>query len=160
RCARGRPARPAPRLGARARRRRAARGRLGAARRPRPDARRRRRRPGGGAAAGAAGMKVEEGVGLARHTTLRNGGRARAFAQPGSIEEVEELLRWARERGLTVATIGLGSNLLVADEGVDALVLKLSGSLAGVSSDGMLVRAGGGAANAVVLHHARNAGLG
>jgi UDP-N-acetylmuramate dehydrogenase len=59
-----------------------------------------------------------------------------------------------------VATIGLGSNLLVADEGVDALVLKLSGELASVEVDGDLVRAGAGAANAVVLHRARAAGLG
>ena len=39
-------------------------------------------------------------------------------------------------------------------------MLKLAGELAGVASDGEIVRAGGGAANAVVLHHARNAGLG
>ena len=39
-------------------------------------------------------------------------------------------------------------------------MLKLGGELAAVESTGELVRAGGGAANAVVLHHARNAGLG
>jgi UDP-N-acetylmuramate dehydrogenase len=105
-------------------------------------------------------VTVDEQVELSRFTTLGTGGPARAFAQPGSAAEVEELLDWARDRGLPVATIGLGSNLLVADDGVDALVLKLAGELASVSSDGDLVRAGGGAANAVVLHHARNAGLG
>ncbi|MGH3000229.1 MAG: UDP-N-acetylmuramate dehydrogenase, partial [Gaiellaceae bacterium] len=55
---------------------------------------------------------------------------------------------------------GLGSNLLVADAGVDALVLKLGGELASVDVDGDVVRAGGGAANAVVLHRVRAAGLG
>jgi UDP-N-acetylmuramate dehydrogenase len=105
-------------------------------------------------------VKVEEGVELARFTTLGTGGPARAFAQANSVAEVEELLRWAAGRELGVATIGLGSNLLAADEGVDALVLKLGGNLAAVASEGSLVRAGGGAANAVVLHHARNAGLG
>jgi UDP-N-acetylmuramate dehydrogenase len=59
-----------------------------------------------------------------------------------------------------VATVGLGSNLLVADEGVDALVLKLEGDVAAVAVDGQRIRAGGGAANAVVLHRARDAGLG
>ncbi|MDX6486779.1 MAG: UDP-N-acetylmuramate dehydrogenase, partial [Gaiellaceae bacterium] len=97
---------------------------------------------------------------LARFTTLGTGGPARAFARPESVAEVEELLRWAAEQELAVATIGLGSNLLAADEGVDALVLKLSGELAAVTSAGEVVQAGGGAANAVVLHHARNAGLG
>ena len=95
-------------------------------------------------------------VALSRYTTLGTGGPAREFAQPASVAEVEELLR----RGLPVATIGLGSNLLVADEGVDALVLKLAGELAAVEIDGDLLRAGGGAANAVCLHRARAAGLG
>jgi UDP-N-acetylmuramate dehydrogenase len=105
-------------------------------------------------------MKLEEGIELARFTTLGTGGIARAFARADSVAEVEELLRWAAERELDVATVGLGSNLLAADEGVDALVLKLGGDLAAVASEGTLVQAGGGAANAVVLHHARNAGLG
>ena len=57
-----------------------------------------------------------------------------------------------------VATVGLGSNLLAADAGVDALVLRLAGSLAEVVADGGVLRAGGGATNAVCLHHARAAG--
>jgi len=105
-------------------------------------------------------VKIESGVELARMTTLGTGGPARAFAQPSSIDEVEELLRWAATQELPVATVGLGSNLLAADEGVDALVLKLGGALTTIDSTDGLVRAGGGAANAVVLHHARNAGLG
>jgi UDP-N-acetylmuramate dehydrogenase len=105
-------------------------------------------------------VRLEEGVELARFTTLGTGGPARAFARPESVGEVEELLRWATEREIGVATVGLGSNLLAADDGVDALVLRLGGDLAGVASEGELVEVGGGAANAVVLHHARNAGLG
>jgi UDP-N-acetylmuramate dehydrogenase len=93
---------------------------------------------------------------LSRYTTLGTGGPARAFAQPETVAEVEELLR----RELPVATIGLGSNLLVADEGVDALVLKLAGELAAVEIERDVLRAGGGAANAVCLHRARAAGLG
>jgi len=102
----------------------------------------------------------EEGVELGRYTTLGTGGPARAFARPQSVAEVEELLRWAAAEGVAVATVGLGSNLLVADDGVDALVLKLGGELATVDVDGDLLRVGGGAANAVCLHRARAAGLG
>jgi UDP-N-acetylmuramate dehydrogenase len=105
-------------------------------------------------------MNLEEGVELSRFTTLGTGGPARAFARPASVGEVEELLHWAAERDVAVATVGLGSNLLVADEGVDALVLKLTGALAGVEIEGDLVRSGGGAANAVGLHRARSRGLG
>jgi UDP-N-acetylmuramate dehydrogenase len=105
-------------------------------------------------------VNVEEHIELARFTTLGTGGSARAFARPRSVDEVEELLRFADARGLAVATVGLGSNLLVADEGVDALVLKLDGDVAAVAVDGQRIRAGGGAVNAVVLHRARDAGLG
>ena len=105
-------------------------------------------------------MTIEEGVELAGLTTLGTGGPARAFARPETEADVETALRWAAERGLEVATIGLGSNLLAADDGVEALVLKLAGSLAAVVVDGDVVRAGGGAANAVALHRARAAGLG
>jgi UDP-N-acetylenolpyruvoylglucosamine reductase len=105
-------------------------------------------------------VKLEEGVRLERFTTLGTGGPARAFARPESLDELHEALRWAAEHDAGVATVGLGSNLLVADEGIDALVLKLGGELAKVEVDGELVRAGGGATNAVVLHRARDAGLG
>ncbi|MGD0714036.1 MAG: UDP-N-acetylmuramate dehydrogenase [Gaiellaceae bacterium] len=105
-------------------------------------------------------MTVEQGVELARYTTLGTGGTARAFARPESVAEVEELLRWAAAEGVAVATVGLGSNLLVADDGVDALVLRLGGALAAVEVERGLLRVGGGAANAVCLHRARAAGLG
>jgi UDP-N-acetylenolpyruvoylglucosamine reductase len=105
-------------------------------------------------------MKVEEEVLLSRYTTLGTGGPARAFARPESLEELHEALRHASQHDLPVATIGLGSNLLVADEGFDGLVLKLAGELARAEVHGDRLVAGGGAANAVCLHRARAAGLG
>jgi UDP-N-acetylmuramate dehydrogenase len=105
-------------------------------------------------------LRIEEAVSLGRYTTLGAGGEARAFARPSTVEELEQALAWARERGLPTVTVGLGSNLLVADEGVDALALKLGGELASAEVRGDVLVAGGGAANAVCLHRARAAGLG
>jgi UDP-N-acetylmuramate dehydrogenase len=105
-------------------------------------------------------VKIETDVAVGRFTTLGGGGPARAFARPSTVEEVEQALAWARERDLPVATIGLGSNLLVADEGVEALVLKLGGALAAAEVRNELLLAGGGAPNAVCLHRARTAALG
>jgi UDP-N-acetylmuramate dehydrogenase len=105
-------------------------------------------------------VKVDEGVALSRLTTLGTGGPAGAFARPETLAELEEALAWASERELPVATIGLGSNLLVADEGFDGLVLRLGGELADAEVENERLRAGGGAANAVCLHRARAAGLG
>lgn len=105
-------------------------------------------------------MTFARDVALARLTTIGTGGPARAFAQPRTLAELEEALRHAAESGLGVATVGLGSNLLAADEGVDLLVLHLGGELAEARADGELLVAGGGATNAVCLHRARAAGLG
>jgi UDP-N-acetylenolpyruvoylglucosamine reductase len=105
-------------------------------------------------------MTLEEQVPLARFTTLGTGGPARHFARPQSLEELHELLDWAARDGIAVETIGLGSNLLAHDEGVDALVLRLEGGLAEVRFEGAELVAGGGATNAVCLHRARAAGLG
>jgi len=105
-------------------------------------------------------VEIETGVSLSRSTTIGTGGPAAAFARPRSVAELEEAIAWAIERGLELRTVGLGSNLLAADVGVDALVLRLAGDLADVEVDGRLLRAGGGATNAVCLHRARDAGLG
>jgi UDP-N-acetylenolpyruvoylglucosamine reductase len=105
-------------------------------------------------------VRVEEQVPLARYTTLGTGGAARWFARPETVGQLEEALAFAAERDVGVAVVGLGSNLLAADDGVDRLVLRLGGELAGVSVAGDRVTAGGGATNAVVLHRARDAGLG
>ena len=101
-----------------------------------------------------------EGVALSRLTTIGTGGPARAYAEPRTVTELEDVLREARERELGVATVGLGSNLLAADAGVDLLVLRLAGELAEARTEGSLLIAGGGATNAVCLHRARAAALG
>jgi UDP-N-acetylenolpyruvoylglucosamine reductase len=103
---------------------------------------------------------IEEHVTLSRFTTLGTGGPARWFAKPQTLDELIEALHWAAERDAPVSVVGLGSNLLVADEGVDGLVLKLAGELAQAEVDGHRLAAGGGAPLAVCLHRARAASLG
>lgn len=105
-------------------------------------------------------MTIEPGVPLARMTTIGVGGPARALARPTTVAELGEALRFARDEGLDVLAVGLGSNLLAADGGVEALALRLEGELAAVEIEGDVLRAGGGASNAVCLHRARDAGLG
>jgi UDP-N-acetylmuramate dehydrogenase len=105
-------------------------------------------------------VNIEENVPLGKLTTVGIGGPARHFARPQSLAELEQALAWAEGEGKDIVTIGLGSNLLVADEGVDALVLRLEGELAAAAAEDGLLVAGGGAANAVCLHRTRAAGLG
>jgi UDP-N-acetylenolpyruvoylglucosamine reductase len=105
-------------------------------------------------------LTFEPRVSLSRFTTLGTGGPARAFARPETLAELEEALRRAAAEGLETTTVGLGSNLLVADEGYEGLVLNLAGALAAAEVHDDVLIAGGGAPNAVCLHRARAADLG
>ncbi len=82
---------------------------------------------------------------LARLATVRTGGRASFFARPRSEEELLDLLAWAAGEGLSLGTIGSGSNLLIADDGFRGLAIKLDGDLARIERDGERVICGGGA---------------
>ena len=97
---------------------------------------------------------------LSRLTTVGIGGPARWLAQPCTLGELERVVAWGAGRDTPIVPIGLGSNLLAADDGVDALVIRLAGELAAVEIRDELLVAGGGAANAVCLHRVRDAGLG
>ena len=103
---------------------------------------------------------LEHDVPLARLTTVGTGGPPAALARPRTVSELTAALRAARSEGLEPFVVGLGSNVLAADDGVDVLVVRLEGELASVEVDDGLLRAGGGATNAVCLHRARAAGLG
>ena len=79
---------------------------------------------------------------LARHTYLRLGGPARYFAVPEDGEQLDQLFEWARAARLPVRVIGGGSNVLVSDAGLDALVVSLRRACGGTRFEGERVIAG------------------
>ena len=89
-------------------------------------------------------MNVEHDFPLARLTTVRAGGNAELFARPATEDELVELLAWAEAEDHPVEVVGSGSNLLVADEGVRGLVLKLAGELTELDRQGTRLVCGGG----------------
>jgi UDP-N-acetylmuramate dehydrogenase len=102
---------------------------------------------------------VQHDYPLARLTTIRTGGHAELFARPASIEELERLLAWAGAEELEVGVVGSGSNLLVADDGVRGLVLKLDKELSKIELEGTRILCGGGARLPAVSARAAQAGL-
>ena len=94
-----------------------------------------------------------------RLTTVGTGGPARWFARPATVAELGDVLAWAGDEGIEVAVIGLGSNLLVADEGYDGVVVRLAGELARIERDGDRVVCGGGASLAAIVKRATGWGL-
>jgi UDP-N-acetylmuramate dehydrogenase len=103
---------------------------------------------------------VRRDYALARLATVRTGGAAEFFARAGSERALEELLAWAQAAGKQVNVVGSGSNLLIADDGVAGLVLKLDGELAAIelADDGRIL-CGGGARLPSVAARAARAGL-
>jgi UDP-N-acetylmuramate dehydrogenase len=102
---------------------------------------------------------VQRDYALARLTTIRTGGRAELFGRPGTLAELERVVAWAGEAQVEVGVVGSGSNLLVADEGVRGLVLKLDGELSEIELDGTRINCGGGARLPAVSARAARAGL-
>lgn len=96
---------------------------------------------------------------LARLSTVRTGGAAQFFARAGSDAELEQLLAWAERAGEPVSVVGSGSNLLIADDGVAGLVLKLDRELARIERDGTRIVCGGGARLPAVAAESARAGL-
>src|SRR5580698_8174199 len=102
---------------------------------------------------------VQRDFPLARLTTVRTGGAGEYFARAGSERQLLGLLRWAADEELAVSVVGSGSNLLIADEGVRGLVVKLDRELAAISVDGQRVLCGGGARLPAVAARAAREGL-
>jgi UDP-N-acetylenolpyruvoylglucosamine reductase len=103
---------------------------------------------------------VQRDYALARMATVRTGGEAEYFARAGSRAQLRELLAWARAANVPVAVVGSGSNLLIADEGVRGLVIKLDRKLALIQREGPLrIVCGGGARLPAVATRAAQAGL-
>jgi len=102
---------------------------------------------------------VRAAVPLARLTTVRTGGAADFFARATSEAELLELLAWARGAALPVSVVGSGSNLLIADEGVRGLVVKLDGALAEVVVDRPRIVCGAGARLPAVAARAAREGM-
>jgi UDP-N-acetylmuramate dehydrogenase len=68
--------------------------------------------------------EVREDEPLSRWSTYRIGGPATVLL-PAHAEDVATALRFVTERGLPWFALGLGSNLLFPDSGLDALVIRL-----------------------------------
>lgn len=95
-----------------------------------------------------------------RHTTFRIGGPARRFVRPAGAAQCGALLSLAEEEGWPFLVAGNGSNLLVSDDGVDALVVH-TGCLDEVERTGeRTIRAGAGLSLARLASLARREGLG
>ncbi len=89
---------------------------------------------------------VRQGEPLAMHTWFQLGGPAEYFAEPENPDQLIGLLKRCHEEGVEARVLGQGSNILIRDEGVPGLILRLTSMEFGkIEIDGQRVAVGGGA---------------
>jgi UDP-N-acetylmuramate dehydrogenase len=89
---------------------------------------------------------VRQGEPLAMHTWFQLGGPAEFFAEPENPDQLVGLLKRSYEEGVDVRVLGQGSNILVRDEGMPGLILRLTSLEFGrIAIDGQRVTVGCGA---------------
>jgi UDP-N-acetylmuramate dehydrogenase len=97
---------------------------------------------------------------LSFHTSLRIGGPAEFFVVPRDLEDVRYAMAFAHQEGLPVVVMGAGNSLLVADQGLQAMVLKLGGVFGRVEFHGDELAAGAGVGLSELIRQAAARDLG
>lgn len=100
---------------------------------------------------------LTEGRALADLTWLRVGGPADWFFQPADEEDLVQFLA-ALDPAVPVFPMGVGSNLIVRDGGIRAVVIRLGRGFNGIRVEGDRVIAGAAALDAHVARRAAEAG--
>ena len=104
-------------------------------------------------------VQVEKDVPLCRHTSFRIGGPARRMAFPASTAELAGTMAAAVRCGVQPFVLGKGTNLLMADEGLDTLVIKTENMNAIRQLDELTLEADAGVSLARFAVFAQQAGL-
>ena len=89
--------------------------------------------------------KVRINEPMREHTTFKIGGNAQVMVFPESIEEIKTIIDISKEFNTRVFVLGNGSNLLVADDGIKGIVLKLDSNFSVVKVDEDTIYAASGA---------------
>ena len=87
-------------------------------------------------------MEIRENVLLAPLTTFQIGGPAKYFVKVRSDNQIREAIQWAKDKKMPYVVLAGGSNVLVPDEGLNALVIQLKGDLWAFSGETIDVWAG------------------
>jgi UDP-N-acetylmuramate dehydrogenase len=104
-------------------------------------------------------MEIKENILLSIFTSIKIGGRARYFCEPGDIGELREALVFARTKKLPIFILGGGTNIIVKDSGYAGLVIKLSGGFRNIERRENILSAGGGALLSSLIQTAISFGL-
>lgn len=69
--------------------------------------------------------KIRYNESMKKHTTIRIGGNAKCMVLPTEVSDIIKTVNFAKENDIEYFVIGNGSDLVVADEGIDGIVIKI-----------------------------------
>ncbi|MDP1640975.1 MAG: FAD-binding protein, partial [Phenylobacterium sp.] len=96
---------------------------------------------------------------LSPFTWFRVGGAADVLFLPADAEDLADFLR-GLDPAVPVTVLGVGSNVIIRDGGIEGVVIRLAGKAFGqVTTDGVRVTAGAAALDAMVARAAAKAGI-
>lgn len=87
-------------------------------------------------------VDIEVNKSMEEYTSFKVGGIADIIAVVSKTEQLKELVTYLKKNELPYFIIGNGSNLLVKDEGIRGVVIKLSGLFKKISVTGQMIQAG------------------
>ena len=103
--------------------------------------------------------KLTPNAPLAKLVWFKTGGNADWLFEPADIDDLRDFLS-ALDRAMPVMALGLGSNMIVRDGGVEGVVIRLGKAFSGVKVlDDHQLECGGGASGILVSSTARDAGI-
>ncbi len=95
------------------------------------------------------------------HTSFRIGGKADCLCSVKDVDSLRNIILLCREHGVPYFILGMGSNILVSDKGIEGLVIKLEGEFNEITlAEDNIVRCGAGSTLARLCTFARNMSLG
>jgi len=80
--------------------------------------------------------KIKYSEPMSKHTTMKVGGAVDIMVVPDTIDEIIDVIKYAREKDIPVKIIGMGSNMVVSDLGIEGIIIKITGNMSNVTIDG------------------------
>ncbi len=103
-------------------------------------------------------IDIRENVPLGSHTTFEIGGKARYYVVVKTEEDMREAVRWSRDKGTRFVILAGGSNVLLPDKGLDALVISIESDRSSFRGNTLEAEAGANLLGLIRLASARGLG--
>jgi UDP-N-acetylmuramate dehydrogenase len=70
--------------------------------------------------------KIKYNEPMSKHTTMKVGGPVDIMVLPDTVDEIINVIKYAKENNIPVKVIGHGSNIVVSDLGVEGIIIKFT----------------------------------